>query len=126
MQPDRLKFQTGDALAIVLVVLLAAGVFLAFLPGRSQEAAQAEIYLNGERIETLLLSQDQELTINDQYSNTITVADGRIAITASDCPGEDCVHSGWISSSGRSIVCLPNGLEIRVVAQTGDVDFVVG
>ena len=126
MQPDRLKFQTGDALAIVLVVLLAAGVFLAFLPGRSQEAAQAEIYLNGERIETLLLSQDRELTINDQYSNTITVADGRIAITASDCPGEDCVHSGWISSSGRSIVCLPNGLEIRVVAQTGDVDFVVG
>ena len=126
MQPDRLKFQTGDALAIVLVVLLAAGVFLAFLPGRSQEAAQAEIYLNGERIETLLLSQDRELTINDQYSNTITVADGRIAITASDCPGEDCVHSGWISSSGRSIVCLPNGLEIRVTAQTGDVDFVVG
>lgn len=126
MQPDRLKFQTSDALAIVLVVLLAAGVFLAFLPGRSQEAAQAEIYLNGERIETLLLSQDRELTINDQYSNTITVADGRIAITASDCPGEDCVHSGWISSSGRSIVCLPNGLEIRVIAQTGDVDFVVG
>ena len=126
MQPDRLKFQTGDALAIVLVVLLAAGVFLAFLPGRSQEAAQAEIYLNGERIETLLLSQDRELTINDQYSNTITVTDGRIAITASDCPGEDCVHSGWISSSGRSIVCLPNGLEIRVIAQTGDVDFVVG
>ena len=126
MQPDRLKFQTGDALAIVLVVLLAAGVFLAFLPGRSQEAAQAEIYLNGERIETLLLSQDRELTINDQYSNTITVADGRIAITASDCPGGDCVHSGWISSSGRSIVCLPNGLEIRVIAQTGDVDFVVG
>ena len=126
MQPDRLKFQTGDVLAIMLVVLLAAGVFLAFLPGRSQEAAQAEIYLNGERIETLLLSQDRELTINDQYSNTITVADGRIAITASDCPGEDCVHSGWISSSGRSIVCLPNGLEIRVVAQTGDVDFVVG
>ena len=126
MQPDRLKFQTGDVLAIMLVVLLAAGVFLAFLPGRSQEAAQAEIYLNGERIETLLLSQDRELTINDQYSNTITVTDGRIAITASDCPGEDCVHSGWISSSGRSIVCLPNGLEIRVIAQTGDVDFVVG
>ena len=126
MQPDRLKFQTGDALAIVLVAMLAAGLFLAFLPGQSREPAQAEIYLNGERIETLLLSQDRELTINDQYSNTITVADGRIAITASDCPGEDCVHSGWISSSGRSIVCLPNGLEIRVIAQTGDVDFVVG
>lgn len=126
MQPNRLNFQKGDVAAIVLVALLAAGVFLAFLPKRSQEAAQAEIYLNSERIETIQLSQNRVFTITGQYSNTITVEDGRIAITASDCPGGDCVHSGWVSSSGRSIVCLPNGLEIRVVAKTDDVDFVVG
>ena len=84
------------------------------------------MYLNGQRVETLILSKDQVFTITGQYSNTITVKDGRIAITASDCPGSDCVHSGWVSSSGRSIVCLPNGLEIRVIAQSGDVDFIVG
>ena len=49
-----------------------------------------------------------------------------IAITGSDCPGEDCVHSGWIKASGRSIVCLPNKVEIRIVGQSDDVDFVVG
>lgn len=126
MRHAGLKFQKGDIAAIVLVALLAVGVFLAFLPRDSSKPAQAEIYLNSERIDVLELSRDQELTVTGQYSNTITVADGRIAITASDCPGEDCVHSGWISSSGRSIVCLPNGLEIRVTAKTDDVDFVVG
>ena len=33
MHPVRLKFQKGDILAIILVALLAAGVFLSFLPG---------------------------------------------------------------------------------------------
>ena len=62
--------------------------------------------------------------IGGAYINRVEVRDGRIAIVDSDCPGEDCVHSGWISRPGRSIVCLPNRLEIRVTG-TSDVDFVV-
>jgi len=77
-------------------------------------------------VTTLLLSEDTTLEIGGKYTNLITVSDGKIAITASDCPGEDCVHSGAIHSSGRSIVCLPNAVEVRVVSQTSDVDFVVG
>lgn len=126
MQPFRLKFIKGDIAAIVLVVLLAAGLFLAFLPLQSGDPAQADIYLNGQCIESLPLSRDRVLTVTGQYSNTITVRDGRIAITSSDCPGGDCIHSGWAASSGRSIVCLPNSLEIRIIARTSDVDFVVG
>ena len=48
------------------------------------------------------------------------------AFTESDCPGRDCVHSGSIGSTGRSIVCLPNRVEIRVISAEADVDFVVG
>ena len=65
-------------------------------------------------------------TLTFDYSNTVTVQDGKIAVTASDCPGADCVHSGWIGTSGRSLVCLPNALEIRVISQNADVDFIVG
>ena len=56
----------------------------------------------------------------------ITVSQGKVSITSSDCPGMDCVHSGAISASGRSLVCLPNGVEVRIVGRTDDVDFVVG
>ncbi|MBR5559120.1 MAG: NusG domain II-containing protein [Oscillospiraceae bacterium] len=105
---------------------MAVMVFVAFIPSDNGSAAYAEIYLDGEIVRTVSLAEEQEFTLASDYNNTITVADGKIAVTASDCPGTDCVGCGWIGSSGRSVVCLPNGMEIRVIAQDGDVDFVVG
>jgi hypothetical protein len=84
------------------------------------------VYLEGELVKTLSLDEDTCFTISGAYTNEITVKDGQIAITASDCPGEDCVHSGAIKATGRSIVCLPNELEVRVISGASDVDFVVG
>ena len=121
----RLAFQKGDILAIGVVVLLAVLVFALFLPGE-ETGGYAEIYQDGKLLQTVPLDRDGEFEISGQYSNTVTVRDGQIAVTASDCPGTDCISCGWISSSGRSIVCLPNGVEIRVVSRDGDVDFVVG
>ena len=116
----------GDWLAVAVVLLLAAAIALFFFPREKQGEVFAEIYQNGEKIQTLSLAEDQSFTVTGRYTNEITVADGRISISHSDCPGEDCVHSGSIGSTGRSIVCLPNKLEIRIVSQEGDVDFVVG
>ena len=121
-----LQFRKGDILAIVLVLALALTVAICFLPKSSQSANQAEIYHDGVLVKTLDLSVSQEFVVEGDYTNTITVKDGKISVTASDCPGEDCVHSAPIHSAGRSIVCLPNSVEVRVTAQTSDVDFVVG
>lgn len=120
----RLRFRKGDLLAVALVLLAAVLVFLCFLP--RGDAAYAEIYLKGELLHRLPLDRDSEIIIEGEYRNTVTVADGKIAVTASDCPGEDCVGCGWSNATGRSIVCLPNGLEIRIVSGQSDVDFVVG
>lgn len=121
-----LRFQKGDFLAIAIVAVLAVLVALCFLPKGSNSPVQAQIYQSGDLIMTVPLEEDASFTITGKYTNVITVADGRIAVSASDCPGEDCVHSGAIHSSGRSIVCLPNSVEIRVVNAQSDVDFVVG
>ena len=122
----KLRFQKGDMAAVAGVVLLAALVFALFLPRQNADAAYAEVYQDGKLIRTVSLGEDQEFTVGGSYCNTVTVRDGKIAVTGSNCPGEDCVGCGWQGSAGRSIVCLPNGLEIRVVAGSGDVDFVVG
>ena len=123
---NRLRFQKGDIFAVALVVMLAVVTVFCFLPKDDSVARVAEIYLDGERIEMLDLSKDQMVSIDGNSHNTVTVSGGKVAITASDCPGEDCVHSGAITAPGRSIVCLPNGVEVRVVGQSADVDFVVG
>lgn len=121
----RLKFQKGDMIAIALVLALALAVGLLFLP-KSAEGASVEIYHNGELVKRISLSEKEEFTLAADYVNTIRVSEGQVSIIYSDCPGRDCVHSGAISAVGRSLVCLPNGVEVRIVGQSGDVDFVVG
>lgn len=126
MNEMRLCFQKGDMAVMAGIVLFAVLVFVLFLPKEKSPAAYAEIYQDGKLLKTVLLSEDQEFTVTGKYTNTITVRDGKIAVTQSDCLGEDCVSCGWQGDAGRSIVCLPNGLEIRVVGGSTDVDFVVG
>ncbi len=122
----RLSFQKGDWLVIIMVALLALGVMLACLPrSGGAENAVVQIYREGELIRTLPLGEDRELSVSGEYVNLVSIQDGRACILESNCPGADCVHSGWISSPGRSIVCLPNRVEIRVVGAHSDVDFVV-
>ena len=122
----RLTFQKGDFLAILLVAALAAAVGVAFLPRYEEEVqVYVQIYQDGKLIREVPLGQDLELEIDGAYHNVIGIYDGRAAILESDCPGEDCVHSGWISRVGRSIICLPNRVEIRITGEA-EVDFVVG
>ena len=125
-KPEHLRFRKGDVLAIVLVAVLAAVVAVCFLPKPLTGPVQAQIYQEGILIQTLPLDADTTFEVRGKYTNTVTVKDSSISITASDCPGEDCVHSGAIHSSGRSLVCLPNEVEVRVVNAQSDVDFVVG
>ena len=126
IKQNNLRFRRGDLLAIVLVAVLAVSVALFFLPPGDSGHIQAQIYQGGKLLKTLSLDEEISFEITGKYTNVITVSEGEIAITASDCPGEDCVHSGAIHSSGRSIVCLPNEVEVRVVNAASDVDFVVG
>lgn len=125
MHSNRLRFQKTDTIAIGLVVMLAILVFLCYLPKGKETPACVEVYRDGDLTETISLYENREITIRGNYTNTITIRDGKVAVTYSDCPGTDCVKSGWIGSTGRSIVCLPNGVEIRVVGADSDVDFVV-
>ena len=123
-----LRFRRGDLLAAAFVVLLAA-VLAAFLVARAAavDTAAAEIYLGGELVTRLPLDRDGTYEVEGDYHNTVTVKDGKVAVTHSDCPGGDCLHSGWISTAGRSIVCLPNRMEIRLTgAESDGVDIVIG
>ena len=123
---EKLRFCKGDWLAVAAVVTLAVAVLLLFVPGGDPSGSQAQIYQDGQLVKTVALQEDQTFRIEGRYSNQITVADGSIAFTSSDCPGQDCVHSGSVDRMGRSLVCLPNGVEIRVISGSSDVDFVVG
>lgn len=121
----RLAFCRGDLFAILLVVCIALGTVFAFMPaGAEDETHAVQIYQSGKLLHELPLDGDTILEIEGDYKNTVSVSGGRVCISKSDCPGGDCVHSGAISAPGRSIVCLPNRVEVRITGM-GDVDFVL-
>lgn len=120
-----LTFRKGDLICILLVAALALTltVFLA-VQAAGQDTVTLQIWQDGRLMQEHDLSRDQTFTVSGEYSNTVSVQQGRVAILRSDCPGSDCVHSGWIHQPGRSIVCLPNRVEIRLVGKQ-TVDLVV-
>jgi len=125
-QTNPFSFRKGDLLAVGFV--LAAAIFLTlffWLCYLHTDAAVARIYLNGELVQEMPLDVDAEYTVSGAYHNTVTVKNGQVSVTATDCPGGDCHRTGWIASAGRRIVCLPNHMEL-VIAGEASVDAVVG
>ena len=87
-------------IAAIAAVCLGLSIFL-LLPG--DDAVYAEISSGGKIVRTVNLRIDQQFTV---------VGDGRIAVTAADCPDHYCMERGFCSS-GTPIVCLPNRLVIQ-------------
>ena len=109
-------------LAVVLVASLGLSVFL-MAGGESAELAEIK---NGDTRFTVVLAEDQEFTLQspDGGFNTVTVRDGKIAVTDADCPDRYCVKQGFCNS-GEQIVCLPHKLVISFVGES-EIDGAVG
>ena len=114
-----MKTKTWLVLFCVLILICLGSIFL-FSP--AQDASFAQITSHGEIIRTVSLDQDQEFSVDDK--NTITVKDGKIAVTWADCPDHYCMKRGFCTG-GTDIVCLPNRLVISFVGEQ-EVDAAVG
>ena len=66
------------------------------------------------------------LTLSPSYSDLPFSPEWSVRVSDSDCPGQDCVHTGAISRAGQSIVCLPAQVVISLVGAASDVDAVLG
>ena len=112
---------------IILLCGLLLGSVLACIPLLSSKpAGRAKITSDGEVITIVDLKIDQQFTVESDRggSNTITVKNGAIAVTAAECPDHYCMKRGF-RSGGTQIVCLPNRLVISFLDEA-EVDFVVG
>lgn len=119
---EKLHFRRGDAVAIAAVLVFAAALLLVLVFSRPAEKMSiAKVYQDGALLCELPLDRDAEYVVEGAYRNVITVKNSAVAITESNCPGGDCMHTGAISAGGKSIVCLPNRVEILLSGES-DVD----
>ena len=100
-------------IALICVVLVLAAVASIPLFRASAPSHQAQIFSNGELNRTVILAIDQEFTVPCPGGyNTVTVKNGKIAVTEASCPDQYCVQR-MFCDGGTPIVCLPNKLVIE-------------
>ena len=114
----------GDRWILAAVLLVALGLALPRL-WFSESGYQAVVTTPFET-HTLSLKTDQTLTLvgRDDMAITLEVKNGAVQFVASDCPHHLCVHTGALQQVGASAACVPAGITVRVIGQSGEVDAV--
>ena len=127
-----LKPNLWDILVVLAVVALAAASALTVWPGRDSGSLTAVVTADGEELDRFApadLAAGPRTYTHNGYTLTVTAEDGGLRVSEADCPTQDCVHTGTISRSGQSIVCLPALIIIQLTggqADPGGVDVVIG
>lgn len=127
-KPD-LKPKPMDALVVIIVVAFAV-MTAAFVYGKNRgETLTATVKHRGQvaaQVALSTLTEEKKITIDGQYHLTVTLTRDGVSVTESDCPGQDCVHTGRITRAGQSIVCLPEQVIVTLEGKTSAPDVVLG
>ena len=119
-----------DALVALTVAVLAVACAWTVWGGQSENGAlTAVVSVDGVETERLALEEAERTIQAGGYTLRLRLTETEVWVESSDCPTQDCVHTGHISWSGQSIVCLPARVIVRLeggeAVDTG-VDAVIG
>ncbi|MGI6315799.1 MAG: NusG domain II-containing protein [Christensenellales bacterium] len=105
-------------LLLAAVLLSVAAVFLWSI--RKASGTMVEVYL-GDTLYTTCPLEENLLLIDqgDGKINCIRITAEGVEMESASCVGQDCVHQGVLKpggsvSMGNWIVCLPNGVSVRL------------
>lgn len=111
---------------VLFIILVAAGLGLSAWSASAGGAGQkAVVTVDGRLYGTYSLSQNQTIEIKqNNHINKITIKDGAVQMSYSDCHNQVCVNDGKVSQTNESIVCLPNKVMVEIVGGEGELDAV--
>ena len=126
-----LKPNFWDGIVALAVIALAAAAALTVWQSRPESGALT-VSANGQEIDRFVpadLENEPRTYAHNGYTLTVTAEGGGLRVAEADCPTQDCVHTGTITRSGQSIVCLPARIVIQLTGGQPDgdaVDIVIG
>lgn len=109
---------------LVGVLLLLSCLPVAIFSLNRETASQntvAVITVDGQVYKEIPLSEHSgtdefPVVTADGGHNLIVAREQSIGITEADCPDKICVHEGFISRPGESVICLPHKVMVEVKA----------
>ncbi|MEE0741274.1 MAG: NusG domain II-containing protein [Emergencia sp.] len=110
----------------LFVALVFMGLFLSWLSLTDSDSGKnAVITVDGKLYGTYSVSKDQTIEISQNgHTNKITIKDGAVQMSYSDCHNQVCVDDGKITRTNQSIVCLPNRVMVEITGGEEGLDAV--
>ena len=107
-------FKKTDVFFVAFLVVSILTLYIITLP--KNNGSYAEIYKGNELVKVMYLNTDSEFVyqFDEDHKNVITVKDGKIFVTESDCNDKICLHYHPSNKAGSTIVCLPHSLFIII------------
>lgn len=134
----KLRPSAWDGVIAALVLAAAIAGFAAWGGSGGTNDLTVVVTVDGAEAERIALSDfpDEPLAVSANgytlYLSPGSTADSTaagICVSASDCPTQDCVHTGTITRGGQSIVCLPARVIVALEGASPDdsgPDLIVG
>ncbi len=109
------KIKKADIIALVIIALITAVLFLAFRAFKSP-GKTVVVRVSGEEVASYPLDKDRTETISGANggTNLLIIEDGAVYLKEASCPDKLCVNQGKISRRGESIICLPNEVIVEI------------
>jgi hypothetical protein len=106
----------------VLIVLLAISSFAAIPAIRSHAPPIVVVHRDDSIIARYPLSEDRQFTISGDCGQVqVTIARGKVQITASSCRKQICTRAGAIGKPQRQLICAPNHILVEIQQPNGAV-----
>lgn len=109
-------------LALIAALFSVALIIFAVGQAFKTDGDAVEVRVNGEVYATLSLSDDTELDIAGKC--LLRIENGEAWVASATCRNHICVKHRPIKGAGEVIVCLPNGVTVKVIGE-GGADFVI-
>ena len=109
------KALRNDIILIASLLLVAIISLVLVLSSRQKNIYTAKVYVQNELRLTVDLRNDGIYEIEGTKGNLkVEVKDHAIAVVESNCPHQDCVNMGFVSTSNRPIICAYNATYIVI------------
>ena len=138
--PPKLRPTAWDGLVVLCVAALALGTAFFQWRGGPSQALTAVVSVDGTEVDRFAPADlaasprtyehngytlEVALSIDYEHpASSVLPPSGKsgLCVVRSDCPTQDCVHTGTITESGQSIVCLPARFILCLEGGTPDPD----
>lgn len=119
------KIGKRDIVVLVIIFAVVVAVWLGYRLLNQGDASTVRVTVDGNDYGVYRLTDEQEIPIQTGgvVTNTLVIKGGKADMIEATCPDKLCVHQKAISSTGETIVCLPNKVVAEVISSDTEAEF---